>query len=107
MRLLLPSVLGFATLALNGAHPAAAQDATTYVVSYVEVVPPATGRTAGFLRELAKASRKEDGSVRFEVLQRIDRPHHFAVLEVWKDQKAQEAHAAAEHTKQFRTGLEP
>jgi quinol monooxygenase YgiN len=88
------------------AAPAVAQDARAYVVSYIEVAPSAKDGAAAALRQLAAASRKEDGSVRFEVLQRIDRPHHFAVLEVWKDGKAHEAHAAAAGTKELRDRLQ-
>jgi len=88
------------------AAPAVAQDTRAYVVSYIEVAPSAKDGAAAALKQLAAASRKEEGSVRFEVLQRIDRPHHFAVLEVWKDGKAHEAHAAASGTKEARDRLQ-
>jgi quinol monooxygenase YgiN len=52
-------------------------------------------------------SRKDPGNVRFEVLQRIGYPDQFAVLEVWQDTKAQEAHGAAAHAQLFREKLKP
>jgi quinol monooxygenase YgiN len=105
MRLLFPVLLGLAMLP-PGAAPA--QDAgTAYIVTYIEVAPAAKDQAVTLIRELAAASRKEAGAARFEILQRIDRPHHFAILEIWKDQGAQAAHAAAPHTKTFRDKLQP
>jgi quinol monooxygenase YgiN len=78
-----------------------------YVVSYVEAVPAAANQAADMLRRLAEQSRKDPGSVRFEVLQRIGYPDQFVVLEVWEDVKAQEAHGAAAHTQSFREKVKP
>lgn len=90
-----------------GMNTARAQDAAAFIVTYIEVAPSEKSKAAKLLRELRDASRKEEGSARFEILQRMDRQHHFAILEAWKDQKAQEAHAAAGHTKNFRNKLQP
>ena len=35
------------------------------------------------------------------------RANHFTVVEVWENQKALDAHAAAAHTKQYRGVLQP
>ncbi len=78
-----------------------------YIVSYMEVDPPSAGKVAGMLGEFGKASRKDDGSLRFEVLQRIGQPNHFAILETWKNKDAQAAHAALARTKELRAKLEP
>jgi len=98
---LIMSMLGFLPAARAGDADIA------YVVSYLEVNPPSAGNVAHMLREFGKASRKDDGSVRFEVLQRIGQPNHFAILEIWKDKDAQAAHAALAHTKELREKLEP
>jgi quinol monooxygenase YgiN len=104
MRLLFPVLIGLAMMPLPAAQ---AQDpAAAYIVTYIEVAPAAKDQAATLMRELAAASRKEAGVTRFEILQRIDRPHHFAILEVWKDQGSQAAHAAAAHTKAFRDKLQ-
>jgi quinol monooxygenase YgiN len=103
MRVFLAVLLGLAAMPIAAAR---AQDANAYIVSYIEVAPAAKDQAATLMRELAGASRKEAGAARFEILQRIDRPHHFAILEVWKDQGAQAAHAAATHTKAFRDRLQ-
>jgi quinol monooxygenase YgiN len=84
-----------------------ADETGIFIVSYVEVAPAATEQAAALLRALSQASGNDSGSRRFEVLQRLDRPHHFAILEAWTDQKAQEAHAATEHVQRFRAALAP
>jgi quinol monooxygenase YgiN len=35
------------------------------------------------------------------------RANHFTVIEVWRDQKAFDAHVAAAHTKKYRDDLQP
>ena len=101
-------LLGPAILSLSFMQPVHAQDANVaYVVAYMEATTPATHKVFALVREFGKASRKDDGSLRFEVLQRIGQPNHFAILEAWKDKDAQAAHAAAAHTKELREKLEP
>src|SRR5262245_52646525 len=78
-----------------------------YVVSYIDVTPAEKDKAADLFRRLAMLSRKDAGSVRFEVVQRIGYPDQFAVLEVWQDVKAQETHGAAAHTQLFREKLKP
>jgi quinol monooxygenase YgiN len=56
---------------------------------------------------LAEASRQEHGCLRFDVLQHTLRANHFTVIEIWDNQKALDAHAAALHTKQYRDRLQP
>jgi quinol monooxygenase YgiN len=108
MKLLFRCLLGVALLAPHFMQSARADDANTaYIVAYFEVVPPASGKALGLLRTLAKASRKDEGNLRFEVMQRRGQRNHFAVLEAWKDKDAQAAHAAAAHTQQFREKLQP
>ena len=84
-----------------------AQDAPIYVVSYIEVAPTADGPAAGLLRQLATSSRKDDGNMRFDVLQRVAPSNQFAFVAIWKDQKSYDAHAAAPHTKEFRDKIKP
>jgi len=64
-----------------------------YSVIYVEVMPTAIAEGGALLRRYRAATRTEDGNLRCEVVQRIGQPHQFAVVEVWRDQKAFEAHA--------------
>jgi quinol monooxygenase YgiN len=57
------------------------------------------------LKQYRDASRKEDGSVSVQVLQEIGRPNRFALVEVWKDKPARDAHVGAASTTQFRDKL--
>jgi len=63
-----------------------------YSVIYVEVMPTATAEGSTLLRRYRTATGTEDGNLRCEVVQRIGQLHQFAILEVWRDQKAFEAH---------------
>jgi quinol monooxygenase YgiN len=63
-----------------------------YTVTYVEVIPTSTADALTHLRTYSQAARKEDGNLRAEVVQRLNEPHQFVVLAVWKDQAAFEAH---------------
>jgi quinol monooxygenase YgiN len=54
------------------------------------------------LRRYREAARKEGGNLRCEIVQRIDQPHQFAILEIWKDQAAFEAHGKSASTADTR-----
>jgi quinol monooxygenase YgiN len=106
MRLVL-SILLAMVLPIVPMSTAQAQDATVYVVSYIDVTPAARGTAAGMLRQLATSSRKDEGNTRFEILQRTAPANQFAIVSIWKDQKAYDAHVAAAHTKNFREQIKP
>jgi quinol monooxygenase YgiN len=108
MRFMLSVLFGLA-IASSGVAPVAhAADANTaYVVTYFEAVPTYTGQVRNLLRDMVRATRKEPGHLRIDVLQRIGQPDQFVILEAWKDKDAQSAHGAAAHTKAFRDKLQP
>jgi len=92
------------------AAPAGAQtpaSQTSYAVTYLEVMPSAKGEAASLIKEVAAASRKEPGNLRYEVLQQVDRPNQFAILEAWSDLKALEAHGGGAAMTKFRDKLKP
>jgi quinol monooxygenase YgiN len=98
------------TLTLATMAPASAQvaaDQASFVVSYIEVAPSAAAEAARLVEDAANASRKEPGNLRYEILQRLGEPSHFAILEVWNDAKAFQQHAATASMKQFRDRLKP
>jgi quinol monooxygenase YgiN len=78
-----------------------------YVVTHVDVPPPRKDECVAALKALVADSRKEAGASRFEVFQQGNRPNHFSVVEIWKTQKAYEAHITAAHTRRFRDQLTP
>jgi quinol monooxygenase YgiN len=107
MRFALSLLLAMVLAPIVSVPAARAQDSVVYVVSYVDVAPANRGAAAGLLRQLAVASRKDDGNTRFDVLQRVGPSNQFAIVAVWKDQKAYDAHLAAAHTKEFREKIKP
>ena len=78
-----------------------------YAVTHVDVIPPRKDDGLAALLRLADESRPAAGNLRFEVVQQASRPNHFTVVEVWRDARAVEAHAAAEPTRRFRDALGP
>jgi quinol monooxygenase YgiN len=108
MRIPLTVVFGLALVAPGLAPVAHADDANTaYVVSYFETVPTYTGQVRNLLRDLVRASRKEPGHLRIEILQRVGQPDQFVILEAWQDKDALAAHGTAPHMKLFRDKLQP
>ena len=90
---------------LSAGPAPSASDRAIYVVTHVDV--GGQSDAPNLLRRLAEASRKDEGNVRFDVLQHIMRANHFTVVETWQSQKALDAHAAAAHTRQYRDALQP
>src|SRR5438445_170031 len=78
-----------------------------YVVTHVDVIPPRKDDGIAAVRQLGDDSRVHEGNLRFEVVQQINRPNHFTVVEIWKDAQATEAHSMAPATRQFRDKLAP
>jgi quinol monooxygenase YgiN len=96
-----------AVAAPAGAQAPAPAPAAPYAVTYLEVMPSAKADAIKLIKEVAAASRKEPGNLRFEVLQRMDRDNQFAILEAWNDPKAREAHESGAAMTQFRDKLKP
>jgi quinol monooxygenase YgiN len=72
-----------------------AQSSPVYVVTYVDVMPNATNSGAALLQQYGDASGKEAGNLGTIVLQEMARPNRFAILEMWKDKVASDAHDKA------------
>ncbi len=89
----------------DAAAPQKPGGTSVVVVTHVDVAP--NPQVAVMLKDLAEASRKEPGNVRFDVVQHTMRANHFTVVEVWRDQKALDAHVASPHTRQYRDTLQP
>ena len=109
-------LLGMAVVAIGAIQDARAQtpapaptpgvaptpEGNIYSVTYVEVRPTAKGDAVILLRRYRDAAQKEGGNLRCEVVQRIDQPHQFAILEIWKDHAAFEAHGKSANTTETR-----
>lgn len=106
MCLVLAAPVGFVGLGVQ-IHAQAPADTALYAVSYVDAMPSGRASMVSALKQYRDASRKEDGYVRFDLLEQVGWPGHFAVVETWRDQKAFDAHGMAAHVKQYRDALQP
>jgi quinol monooxygenase YgiN len=88
-------VAGAAVLMALAGGAAYAQGGAVYAVTYVDVMPNAANSGTALLRHYRDASRKEDGNLHTDALQEIARPNRFAIVEIWKDKAASEAHDKA------------
>ena len=95
----------YKTLSLSIAHNDGSSRGT-FVITHVDIGGQGAN-AADLLRKLSETSRKEEGNLRFDVLQHAMRANHFTVIEEWQTAKAIEAHAAATHTKEYRNSLGP
>lgn len=86
---------------------AGAAKGVIYAVTHVDIVPKLKDDGVAAVKQLSEAGRKGQGNLRFESLTQTSRPNHMTVVEIWKDQKAVDAHGSADHTKQFREKLLP
>src|ERR1700685_3288301 len=107
VRLFFQPALGLCIAAAALVPSAHAQSSAVYVVTYVEVMPSAVTPGVALLKQYRDASAKEDGNLRAEALQEIDRPNRFVVLEAWRDKAAFDAHGQNAGTAQFREKLRP
>ena len=81
-------------------------DTRVYAVAYVEAMASSSPKAIALLKQYREASAKHDGLVSIESFEQIGRPGHFAVFEVWRDQKAFDARDASA-LKELRDALQP
>ena len=94
---------------LSVAAPAAAADLSNavYVLTHVDVFPAGKDQVAALIVQQVADSRKDNGALRFDAVVQDARPNHFHLVEAWSNRGAREAHALAEHSRQFRAKLVP
>ena len=78
-----------------------------YVLTHVDVFPTFKDQAVELVKAQADAARKDDGNLRFDVLQWEGHPNHFTLVEAWRDARALDANGTASHTKDFRGKLTP
>jgi quinol monooxygenase YgiN len=86
--------------------PARSQPASgaVYMVEHVDFSPAANATGLSLVKDLAQASQKEEGVVRYDIYQEPP-PHanHYSVVAVWADRSAFDAHETAAHTRAYRS----
>jgi quinol monooxygenase YgiN len=93
--------------AIDTANAPAAARGDIYAITHVDVAPPNTEAGINLLKGVAGPLRMESGNVGFDALQQTARKNHFEVVEMWKNQKAEDAHEVEAATKDFRTKVQP
>jgi quinol monooxygenase YgiN len=76
-------------------------------ITHVDVIPPQKDNGVAALKELAEASRKQEGNLSFDAWQQTNRPNHFTVVEAWTNRGAFDVHQMRKETREFRTKLAP
>ena len=94
-------------IALAAAATAQSPQTPFYVVAHVDVPPPNTAKTIALLKQYATDTRKQPGLVRIDIQEEDALPNNFAIVSVWKDKAAFEAHQGTPETKHFRNELYP
>ena len=94
---------------LSVAAPAAGADLTgaIYVLTHVDVFPAGKDQVAALIVQQVADSRKDSGAQRYDAVVQDARPNHFHLIEAWSNRAAREAHALADHSRQFRAKLVP
>ena len=99
--------LGLTLLPALYAQAPANPNPRLYVVTYVDVYPNFAAGTVEALTQFVAASKKDMGFVRFEFMRDVVRTNHFAIVEVWQNRAAYEAHLTQPHAKVFRDKIQP
>jgi quinol monooxygenase YgiN len=94
-------------IAIDTAPPPAGGEGAIYTITHVDVAPPNREAGIALLKGVAGPIRKENGNVAFDALQQSARTNHFEVVEIWKDQKAEDAHEIEAATKDYRAKVQP
>jgi quinol monooxygenase YgiN len=97
----------FWTLSASPAAAAGQMPGAIYVLTHVDVFPAGKEQAAALLKQLVDDSHKDGGALRFDAVIQDNRPNHFHLVEAWANRGAREAHALADHTRQFRAKLVP
>ena len=82
-------------------------DSPVVTVIHIDAMPQFAGAAAALLIGFRSDSLRDPGAKAFQVLQEVDRPNHFTLVEAWNTRKDYESHNIAAHTRHFRDELQP
>src|SRR5262245_63231963 len=85
----------------------AQQQQRQFVVVYVEFQPAQVQDGKRLLQDLAETARRSPGSVRFTVLDEIERANRFGLFELWDSAQAFEDFTSSPTTQALLQQLEP
>jgi quinol monooxygenase YgiN len=78
-----------------------------YVLTHVDVFPTFKDQAVELVKGQSEAARKNNGNLRYDVLQWDGHANHFTLVEVWRDRKTFDAGVVTPQNKEFRDKLTP
>ena len=81
-------------------------DMSSFAITYVDVMPASKAAAVTAFKQYREMSRKDEGFVRVDLFEQVGRPGHLVIIETWASPKAFDTHAAATHTKQWRSKVD-
>jgi len=97
----------FLPLAVAAPQPNADLSGAVWVLTHIDVFPAGKDEVAVMVKQLVDDSRKDAGVQRFDAIVWDGHANHFHLIEAWSNRAARQAHALADHTRQFRAKLVP
>ena len=82
-------------------------DATIHIVTYIEVAPASSGSGVDLVRRCREAMRSQADNAGADLLRRVERDGHFAMVSAWASQSAAEAQAGAAAVMSAQAALSP
>ncbi len=97
----------FLALAVAAPEAGTTPRGAIYVLTHVDVFPNGKDQAAALIKQQVEDSRKDAGVLRYDALIWDGHPNHFHLIEAWASRTAREAHALADHSRQFRAKVLP
>lgn len=79
---------------------------TIRVVAHITPRPGKEVEVQSILSGMIEPTRQEPGCIHYELLQNLNNPTEFTLLEEWESQTALDGHTAAAHTKAAEAKME-
>jgi quinol monooxygenase YgiN len=106
-------VLALALLGCLGTSPALAGDSRyddrsdrIVVITHLDVIPTFVEQAQPVIEQFVVDSRRDPGVEAFIVISWTPTTNHFQLIEVYRNQRAFDAHISAAHTIEFRKELQ-
>lgn len=97
----------FLPLAVAGKAAGGETVGAIWVLTHVDVFPAGKDQAAALVKEQVDSSRKDGGVLRYDALVWDGHPNHFHLIEAWANRGTRDAHALAQHSKEFRAKVQP
>ncbi len=79
---------------------------SVFVLSHLDVTPPALPKLFELMKPLSEGSAKDPGMLTYDILRQAPGTgNHFRLFEIWANERAFDAHNLAGHTQAFRKEL--